>query len=293
MQKISAKKAFSLIELSIVILIIGIIIAGVTQGSRLVAKMRLSTAQSQTKSSPVSSIKDLAVWLEATSEESFADSETEEGSLITTWHDINPQSSIKNNFTNTSVTDADHPTYKISCINNLPCVQFDGVAQYIDSTQNLGTTQQLSIFLVLFALDNDGVDTHSVLGTPGAWSQDSSFQLKRQNTYFYQLPANDMDLSGSGITPNKADILSIVDAYTSGKIFINGGTPIQDLPESTATKSLAALNLGSWDDHNGVRDNWFDGSIGELIIFRRALKNEERQSVESYLSKKWNIKLSN
>ena len=40
-------KAFSLIELSIVVLIIGILIAGVTQGSRLVRQSRLSTAQNQ------------------------------------------------------------------------------------------------------------------------------------------------------------------------------------------------------------------------------------------------------
>ncbi|MFM2200490.1 MAG: hypothetical protein RL769_545, partial [Pseudomonadota bacterium] len=39
-------QAFSLIELSIVILIIGILVAGVTQSSRLVNQIRLSTAQS-------------------------------------------------------------------------------------------------------------------------------------------------------------------------------------------------------------------------------------------------------
>ncbi len=39
--KFSLKKAFSLIELSIVILIIGILVAGVTQSSRLVLAMKL------------------------------------------------------------------------------------------------------------------------------------------------------------------------------------------------------------------------------------------------------------
>lgn len=42
------KKAFSLIELSIVILIIGIIVAGVTQGLRLINAFRLSSAKSLT-----------------------------------------------------------------------------------------------------------------------------------------------------------------------------------------------------------------------------------------------------
>ena len=57
MNKIS--RAFSLIELSIVILIIGILVAGVVQSSRLVKKMRLQTAQNLTTISPIPSIKDL------------------------------------------------------------------------------------------------------------------------------------------------------------------------------------------------------------------------------------------
>ncbi len=45
------KTAFSLIELSIVILIVGIIIAGITQSSRLVELYRISSAKTQTQSS--------------------------------------------------------------------------------------------------------------------------------------------------------------------------------------------------------------------------------------------------
>ncbi|MFM2200772.1 MAG: hypothetical protein RL769_827, partial [Pseudomonadota bacterium] len=66
-------KAFSLIELSIVILIIGILVAGVTQSSRLVKRIRLLTAQNITNSSPVPTIKDLALWYESTLERSFND----------------------------------------------------------------------------------------------------------------------------------------------------------------------------------------------------------------------------
>jgi hypothetical protein len=36
----------------------------------------------------------------------------------------------------------------------------------------------------------------------------------------------------------------------------------------------------------------FGGNIAELIIFNRALKNEERQAVEDYLGKKWQIKIA-
>ncbi len=64
-------KAFSLIELSIVILVIGILIAGVVQGTSMVKKSQLVIARNLTKNSPVSRIKDLAAWYETSLESSF------------------------------------------------------------------------------------------------------------------------------------------------------------------------------------------------------------------------------
>ncbi|MFM2200408.1 MAG: hypothetical protein RL769_463, partial [Pseudomonadota bacterium] len=53
------QRAFSLIEMSIVILIIGILVSGVSQGTILIRKMRLQTAQNITASAPVLSVNDL------------------------------------------------------------------------------------------------------------------------------------------------------------------------------------------------------------------------------------------
>jgi len=80
----SNKKDFSLIELSIVILIIGILVAGVTSSSRLIKRIKIATAQNITQSSPVSSIKDLAVWYETSLDKSFIDAEESDGTPITT-----------------------------------------------------------------------------------------------------------------------------------------------------------------------------------------------------------------
>ena len=65
------RSAFSLIEISIVILIIGILIAGVIQGGKLLQKFRLQTARSLTNSSVVSEITGLVAWYESTVAESF------------------------------------------------------------------------------------------------------------------------------------------------------------------------------------------------------------------------------
>lgn len=70
------KSAFSLLEVSAVILIIGILIAGVVTANSLVAKSRLAAAQTLTTSSPINGIKDSALWLESSVDKSFADGET-------------------------------------------------------------------------------------------------------------------------------------------------------------------------------------------------------------------------
>lgn len=110
------RSAFSLIELSIVILIIGILIAGVTQGSRLVSEMRLATARNMTQNSPVASIPGVVLWLEPTLEKSFDIAEQEDGLTITNWYDINPQSTYKINLTQS--TSARRPNYRSNSVNN-------------------------------------------------------------------------------------------------------------------------------------------------------------------------------
>jgi hypothetical protein len=37
---------------------------------------------------------------------------------------------------------------------------------------------------------------------------------------------------------------------------------------------------------------YYKGDIAEIIMFSRALSDKDRQAVESYLSKKWAIKIS-
>lgn len=92
--RIKPNKAFSLVELSIVILIIGVLIAAAGQGIDLLQDARLTAARMLTQSSRVASLKGLSLWLETTSENSFSAAEAVDGSVVTSWNDINPQARI-------------------------------------------------------------------------------------------------------------------------------------------------------------------------------------------------------
>ena len=88
MQKLTKhSKAFTLIELSVIILIIGIMIAGTFIGSRLIAKSRLAAAESLARSSPVPGIKDNMLWLETSLSASIDSSQENDGAAVTAWYD--------------------------------------------------------------------------------------------------------------------------------------------------------------------------------------------------------------
>ena len=71
MIKTRKHQAFSLIEISVVIIVVGILLAGISSGIELYDDYRFKVAQNLTKNSPVSRIPDLKLWLETTSEKAF------------------------------------------------------------------------------------------------------------------------------------------------------------------------------------------------------------------------------
>ena len=90
MKKNRPNKAFSLIEISIVILIVGILISGVSLGVDLYQDFRLASARSLTQNSRVGRINDLVLWLEASQKSSFEPDNIANGTAITKWKNIAP-----------------------------------------------------------------------------------------------------------------------------------------------------------------------------------------------------------
>ncbi len=117
-----SRRAFSLIELSVTIVIIGIFVAGTIAANSLIKKFRIQSAQALTKSSPVTGIIGNAVWLESILETSFLDSESNNSTAISTWND---QSSNANKHSISQVGSG--PVYS-NTINYVHAVKFSGSA---------------------------------------------------------------------------------------------------------------------------------------------------------------------
>jgi len=149
------KYAFSLIELSIVILVIGILIAGIIGAQNLIIKSRLFSTRAITKSSPVIGIKDLSLWLETTSDKSFLSDYTNNDAIAAAsgakvWLDLNNQSITKNHALSTSsYPHASNPAYFENGINSLPSLKFDGSYDYLNLTNtSLLNNTSYTIFVV-------------------------------------------------------------------------------------------------------------------------------------------------
>ncbi|MFM7620060.1 MAG: type II secretion system protein [Alphaproteobacteria bacterium] len=287
-------KAFSLIELSIVILIIGVLVAGVTQSSRLVKRIRLLTAQNITNSSPVPTIKDLALWYEATLEKSFNDTEEQDLSELTMWYDNNPQATYKLNafppLTN------NRPKFIENGINGLPSVRLAGVDDYLRVDQVGISGPQLTYFIVARRIA--WVQDSSIINGTGPSGND--YTNVESFTGFYEG-------GGGGMIPGRNSgllCLAMLGSHPgNGNSFIadsvfNGSTNIAYINGTGYTPANSTGNFNITQIHIGPRISggnpsiYYNADIAEIIFYSRALNTEERKAVEQYLSRKWAIKIA-
>jgi prepilin-type N-terminal cleavage/methylation domain-containing protein len=300
MIKIKNHKAFSLVEISMVILVIGILIAGVSQGIDLYDDYRLTSARNLTKNSQVNRIPDLEMWLETTSENSLATGTSSftdkpnpaDQDSIGRWNNINPNilPSARNHATQNNPTALvdNQPKYIRKGMNGLPALLFDGTNDFFSFYGNFLVGADYTIFVVearnsnkqlnYFLAGNDGIVPNTNLHL-GYRLENLLVQAHIDKDYFKTFP---------NFTSPIFRIHSFVFGKEIGKkIYSNEGS--EPSISSKQTSPLISYQGASIANYRGI--SYYDGSIAEIIIYSRALIDKERQGVETYLSKKWGIKL--
>lgn len=297
------KKAFSLVELSMVILVIGILIAGVSQGIDLYQDSRLATARSLTQNSRVARIPDLVAWFETTNENVFSEGTTSFKNIekvqadqkINRWKDSNPNSIFKYDAVQT--IEANQPKIIFDKDTSLPIVRFDGNPRFMvlpDGTVPYGNSEYTVIFISKY--DSSCFDRCGVLGsgTYGTNNKTNAFRYTKSvaNIYNYWWFI-DVASPNNSVAPNKFQIFVFDYNKLTRNIYINGAnvksisSSGRDSTKINNTLGLTCINCESV----GGASEYLVGSIAELIIYDRALLNAERKDIEKYLSKKWAIKI--
>ena len=291
MNEINLKKAFSLIELSIVIIIIGILVAGVTQSSRLIKRMKILTAQNLTNSSPISSMRDLIFWYETSLDKSFIESEAQDGNFITTWNDISPQNIDKINLL-PPASSVNQPKFSENIINGLPALRLDG-DDYFNLNGNLFVNTNFTLIMV--ERKSSTAAAYMLVWTPpwsGACGYNECFHFGyRNDTQFtFDFYASSTEFTSNELMGTKNRIHTMIFDRSFGKKYWYNGGSTPDATQTVANSVWAIVPLLI------ARSSYFgygyNGYYSEVIFFNRSLRDEERIAIEDYLSKKYAIKIT-
>ena len=298
------KKAFSLIELSVVVIIIALIIVAITQSSRMVSQMRITTARKLTNNSAIPTLNNIIAWYDATSIEAFDVNQTNHTDKISKW--VDSEIRVHERIVLEQVTSNNQPIYQANSINGLPSIYFDGndylegnekliegiLSYYYGSFFMVFETDDINFKQTIFSQNNvgnaDGIDigiSFNNNGDYGICSSEVNCASGNSTTRS----------SNAIVSPKKKSVLSIiVNNVNTVNIYRDA-----DLVNTTNNYNPTGVNVGlskimigaKRDDSNNV-SSYFKGKIAEIIIFNRSLPNEDRREIERYLGKKWNIKIS-
>ena len=282
MLKSEKKKAFSLLELSIVIVIIGVLLIGVIGSKHLIKKARINAAQAITRSSPISAVKGNKLWIESSLDDSSFGNGLTTGDFITSWEDNSSNNGLSISFAGSG------PTYSNS-INGVQAVKFGSLSAtnhlVIDNPDFLNGTNY-TIFFVEKRMATNGSAGNYLLGSDGSFAlgyeTTSSIIQTHGEAASYE---NQASIESVTAYSNKPRMISYTHSSTDGnKIYINGTLANEDSSDE------AKSHLSGFSITNTLKiGNNYNGEIGEFAIFDRDIKNSERKAIEDYLSDKWNI----
>ena len=286
------KKAFSLFELAIVILLIATLVLGATQGSTMINKAKLASARSITHSSIVNKIENLVLWLDATDNSTIATGTVGNGtygipsdnSFVTDWKDKNPTST--STYAVSAIADTNRPKYIQSGINGLPALQFDGTDDYLRNVNGVISSGESGYTAIAVFKANDirqalifsqgdcapngsAAGIYMEFGLAGSWGCGTNYDY---NILSYKVN-----------TPYVVVVRVNKTQTNVATLYLNKTTASGSPTDGTVPLVSGAITVG-----NG----FFNGHISEIIVFDRALTDTEIFDIQQYLGKKWGIKVS-
>ncbi len=246
-----------------------------------------------------------ALWLRADA----GTSTTTNGAALSQWND---QSLNANNVT--QATAANQPTYRNNTTDNVnfnPVIRFDGTNDRLNGAADVlpDNTQQLSFSGVyrssaatgnILASSNitNGPDDGLIISTGVA-----DAVINRSNSLFVlagdgSINTNNFISSGSSSFPSNTLTLSsfVKTGATTGAIFSRGvaltttGSINNPMSFSNETTQLV---VGSGTDPDATYSPFFNGIMGDIIVYGSNLTAAQRLRVESYLAIKYGMTLGN
>lgn len=285
-----AKSAFSLLELAVVVIIIGLISTALVKGVSIIRTSRLAAARQLTIDSKIGEIDGLIAWYETSMIESLKKSETTDDSTISAWYDISPGSITEQKNTLTKTAGSDF-VYEIDGINSLPSMKTSSNGKISLSTFYQGTSGLMTVFIVFRPMAAPS-STQMVLLDSSTAGSTTTIGIKNDKVCLNMGSAVE---AGNVNPPNfTASGNYILTTYVGG----SAGSRVYVNEASTATGGTAGFAAGLHEitgltvGANKSGSSAFTGLTSEIIIFNRFLSVNERKAVMAYLAKKYKIAVS-
>ena len=196
------------------------------------------------------------------------------GSDVTGWAD---KAKIGNDLTVNGVA----PTYTSRKINNITCVEFNGSTQSMKSS--LTASDNTSTYFVV-ALQDTSAAVRSVFGSSAGNGICTYLDASRRIQLELQLS---FAIFTSTLTPTNGIAFAMTNVYdtsvSNGTIATLNGVSQATTVTYTPTAALT-LTLGA---QTTTPTSFWDGLIGEFIMYPTALSAPDRVLVETYLRSKW------
>ncbi len=271
------KSAFTLIELAIVLVIIGLVIGAIGTSNKLIEQAKVKAAKGYSNTSPIWDIYgetgDLSaiVWYDALDEDSI----TKTSNSVSEWRS---QLNLTDNYIGKQSTGTSQPTYEFNGLGLLPAISFDsGDLLTLTSRPIAATDDTYSIGIVF----NQETHADGTLFEQSASGGGSAFSV---------------DLtSGGNLTVSLGGAASSGLAYTAGKtnaviVTINGSAANAYLNSNTANSltGLSDITISNQVATIGATGG-ISASLAELVVFDKVLHSEEVTAVMQYFTKKYSI----
>ena len=280
------RKGFSLIEISVVILIIGVLIAGISQASDMIDEAALKGARTASKGSRVGRVRDLVLWLDAVADGASLTSATKQavdGETVTQLKDLNPRSSAKLTLAGTSA-------FSSNKVGGLPGITLGSTNFFKLSDRFDNSTGEYTIYLVYqpVALPDSGT-VGVIMEKRNATSAIFPYRLEIDSNGFYRYSnSNNFVLYGSKkASAGNIDLIRI-SRSSAGAVALEVDSSPAIGTSASVIRNNDELIIGA---QNGTPiSNYVNGRIGEVIIYERDLVPSEKTDIENYLYKKWKLK---
>ncbi len=279
MQSSTSRSAFSLIEFSVVIIIIGLLIGSFMGAEEMINNAKLKQAKRLSETSPITEFTNDKLQLSALAWFDILDENnlTIESGKVTSW-----QSKISNHIM-AQATASDQPSYLSDAYNGFPALDFDGSGVFLESNHIIAKGDDTYTLSAVTIVE----DTQDFIFCQGEDAQGLRACIKySSDSNAFGLNVKNGDAFSNSGARNKIFAVIITVANGAVNIYLNDQQITTAISTSLLNVSTEFTGLGS---ATGSESDSLNGQIFEAAIFDKALSEIEAKQLQNYYMSKYGI----